>query len=264
MNNLEKYRDHLTEEEIALYVEAVAGDKHDLLPRDILNHVENCISCKVEISDTYKIFYQGFDQKENNKNNYSIMHPKKSGNFQDNFLKSLKWAFVIVCILFIGGLAGHYFLTSGKLHNSGFKANVHKDSVVLKPILASKGPDTLKDKKSHNSVKSLLAVNLKENDLFENIIQSGMRGNDLVVINPKMNQQILIKEPVLFEFKGLPDQPCDLKIYNNLGKIVYEKSKIITCKFSITQKFSSGLYYWKFTDKQNLLGIGKFIIIDNK
>lgn len=41
--------DHLTENEIAQYVDALVSDKQDQLPEEILEHVEECVECKMEI-----------------------------------------------------------------------------------------------------------------------------------------------------------------------------------------------------------------------
>ena len=45
----------LTEIEIAEYVDALVTDKQDQLPEDILEHVEECVLCKVEIIEMWKL-----------------------------------------------------------------------------------------------------------------------------------------------------------------------------------------------------------------
>ena len=42
-------RQHPTEEELALYVEALALDVQEQLPVEILEHVQECIHCKAEL-----------------------------------------------------------------------------------------------------------------------------------------------------------------------------------------------------------------------
>ncbi len=41
--------DHLTEQELAQYVDAIRGEWQELLPEKSLGHVEDCASCKVEL-----------------------------------------------------------------------------------------------------------------------------------------------------------------------------------------------------------------------
>lgn len=40
---------HLTEQELAQYVDALISDKQDQLSEEIGAHVEGCLECKVEI-----------------------------------------------------------------------------------------------------------------------------------------------------------------------------------------------------------------------
>lgn len=42
---------HLTEVELALYVDAIVLDAQVKLPEDILDHVADCTECKVELID---------------------------------------------------------------------------------------------------------------------------------------------------------------------------------------------------------------------
>ncbi len=46
---------HLTEEEIALYVDAIEAWKQDQLPAEILAHVEECLECKIEVVELLKL-----------------------------------------------------------------------------------------------------------------------------------------------------------------------------------------------------------------
>ena len=40
---------HLPEEQLALYVDALVLDQQDQLPEEILEHVEECEECKMEV-----------------------------------------------------------------------------------------------------------------------------------------------------------------------------------------------------------------------
>jgi hypothetical protein len=40
---------HPTEQELAQYVDALVLDKQDQLPEEMLEHVEECFECKVEV-----------------------------------------------------------------------------------------------------------------------------------------------------------------------------------------------------------------------
>ena len=40
---------HLSEEQLALYVDALVFDKQGQLPEEFLGHVEECLECKISI-----------------------------------------------------------------------------------------------------------------------------------------------------------------------------------------------------------------------
>ena len=46
---------HLAENEIALYVDALIADRQVQLPQEILEHVEECFECKVEIVEVLRL-----------------------------------------------------------------------------------------------------------------------------------------------------------------------------------------------------------------
>lgn len=45
----------LTELEVTQYVDALASDKQDRLPEEILEHVEECFECKAEIVQVWEL-----------------------------------------------------------------------------------------------------------------------------------------------------------------------------------------------------------------
>jgi hypothetical protein len=46
---------HLTEVELALYVDAIVLDAQVKLPEDILDHVADCTECKVELIELLEL-----------------------------------------------------------------------------------------------------------------------------------------------------------------------------------------------------------------
>jgi hypothetical protein len=54
---------HLSEQELAQYVDALVLDKEDELPQEVLEHVAECFECKVEIMEVLEIIESGGDSK---------------------------------------------------------------------------------------------------------------------------------------------------------------------------------------------------------
>lgn len=46
---------HLTENEIAQYVDALVSEKQDQLPEEILQHVEECFECKADLLEVWEL-----------------------------------------------------------------------------------------------------------------------------------------------------------------------------------------------------------------
>ena len=61
------YNDHLNEEGIALYADALTFHTQDSLPEPILKHVENCEQCKKRILFINKITSSHSNYTEQNK-----------------------------------------------------------------------------------------------------------------------------------------------------------------------------------------------------
>jgi hypothetical protein len=46
---------HLREQELAQYVDALATDQQDRVPQEILEHVQECFACKVEVMEVLEL-----------------------------------------------------------------------------------------------------------------------------------------------------------------------------------------------------------------
>ena len=53
---------HLSEQELAQYVDALVLDKEDELPQEVLEHVAECFECKIEIMEVFELV--GADKSE--------------------------------------------------------------------------------------------------------------------------------------------------------------------------------------------------------
>ena len=54
MNNFKK-SGHINEETISLYVDALMLDNIEIIPEQVISHVENCAGCKKEIIEVIEI-----------------------------------------------------------------------------------------------------------------------------------------------------------------------------------------------------------------
>jgi hypothetical protein len=128
-------------------------------------------------------------------------------------------------------------------------------------ILHEKGRDSnATSTKSSLSQHTVLASNMHESRMFENLLASSLRISDIEVITPLLKHQFTGKQPIIFKFNGDLSVPVDLIIYNNREKMIFEKHDISVNSYNLDMKLSSGLYYWKLVRNDDLLYVGKFFV----
>ena len=72
--------DHLNEQEIARCVDALMNDQHGQLPEYMLNHVEECEECKVEVMGVLDLIASiGFNLSLTIPRNNNILTPSVMG-----------------------------------------------------------------------------------------------------------------------------------------------------------------------------------------
>jgi hypothetical protein len=105
-----------------------------------------------------------------------------------------------------------------------------------------------------------LAANMKENLLYENLIASHYRSNDIEVSFPPINHTFHPGQPLNFKLSGEITDPMILIIYNNKGEKIIEKNSLMVTGFSIKYKSPTGLYYWKLLKGDDLIQVGKYFV----
>jgi hypothetical protein len=252
---------HLNNEGIALYVDALAIHKEEMLPVDIHEHMQDCYECKKEAFALYAVM-----QKDNVIQN-TFKHPYLD-KLPDNARKQvvlyafLKIAAGLILVLSLGILI-YYIVYSSQGHHSSNNtmhnfANTSK-AVELHPNSKAKGDVNLKED-SVNLSNSALASTMKEFSLYENLITAQYRNDEIQIDFPPLNYSFHSQQDVMFKLKGDISVPVVLIIFNNRGKKLMEISGISKREVTVTQKLPFGLYYWKLLMNDDLIQTGKFFV----
>ncbi len=97
---------HLTEEAVALYVDALKLDRLRMLPQSMLEHVETCETCKEEITGLFSLLAEEDYSKV-------TLHPflVEAGNkTQWSISTFLRIAAIVVAVAGIGAIVASLFL----------------------------------------------------------------------------------------------------------------------------------------------------------
>lgn len=260
---------HLNDDAFALFLDALVLDKVNLLPSMIRSHVEDCQQCKLEMLALYDIM------KKNNVIRNAENHPYFDGQMVKRektfrIYSLLKMVAAIIIIIGIGSLI--YTIINQKNANVLIKNITHNPDTInkqknnnisinpTKEETDSISKKKMKDRSLKPSPNVALASNMQESELFENLIISHYRSNDVEVTFPPLNHLFNSGQTLVFKINGVLSEPVTLKIYNNQEKKITEKSNISINSLSIDYKLPPGLYYWKLLKGYNVIQVGKFFV----
>jgi len=259
--------EHLNEEGIAFYADALNADTLDNLPEVLLLHVESCNKCKKKIIFINQIISRDKIANEDFNHQFPDATPKKR---RLPLQKLIRIAATIIFTVGVGASAYYYL---GIKNNSNIKNNEvvlnrdtsYKKSLVKKNKVDQRKPGIIvaeidKNTKSVKVKNDKFALTMLESKLFENLIASSPRSQEVKIIAPFINQHYAENDTIYFELKKPPTTSLTIKIYNNKGDKVFEEENMTIVKCKISKKLSPGLYYWKLEKSDDLMYVGKFIV----
>jgi hypothetical protein len=267
-------RKHLTEEQIAIFAEALASGHESDLPAEWREHVAQCDQCAHEVSMVSNLI--------DTKSDFSGVEAGKKKMFltSGKFMKRLAVAASIIII--VG--AGIYLTTTLKDHPQQNMALLEekpvKDSTNKKQekqdfpetsipeikTTVEKPDSQIKPKASPRpqvkaETRDKLAYVPDENleKLAERFESASMRGDDVSVVSPH-EIKAEPKSDILIELKNPENSSLILEFFNNKGEKLFEKeTSRETCQ--IKNLTEPGLYYWKLLSQDfDLLYCGKIVV----
>ncbi|MBI9054887.1 MAG: hypothetical protein JEY96_13770 [Bacteroidales bacterium] len=261
---------HLSEEELALYVDAyIAGDLNEI-PADLISHAKNCDECANKILSIIEITENLSDEDKSSKDET----PTNSKGF---FFKKNYFLQMAASIIFIVG-AGLIFLQIKQTKNNPIKQYSEVidstissiDSSLVMPEkniqnTAQSKKDSLKqfkevknDNLSNNQNLLAFAEDEQLEKLVERYSDSALRGN--FSIKSKSIIEIKSNELLKLEWNNDDKELLILEFFDNKGNKLFE-SETSESLFATDQFKVKGLYYWKLINEDfDLVFCGKIII----
>ncbi len=237
---------HLSDEALALYVDALILNKVYLLPGALLGHVDDCQKCKSEIVEALSLVEeQAYGAKG--------PHPylgKKVESTPARF--SLFYRMAAVFLIGISLAFFFYFFRPMKDDHTAVIDSIRSMQIAHPEIRKS----PIKEGDEVNQQKNL-ADNFSASPNLENLVNSVSRSESPLIISPKNNADV--GREILFEWKVQEVGSVRFTIFSNreevLKAITLNKTKLV-----FSGKLDPGLYYWKLERKDELLYIGKFFV----
>jgi hypothetical protein len=264
LNPNKDFNDHLSDENIALVAEALVSGNEGLLTENIRNHVENCHKCKKDILSVYDLIRHDDISNKNTVSSFKnkVFHKKAVRSIN---IKIIKIAALLLLIISIGEIINYLAHSKNKvLIGSINPDSIQKHNSIGKNKPAATEPKAaqyIKQTASKDSLRKYkTAVHTAKSEFFENLIASNYRGGNIEVLSPSLKQQFEVNQSITFNFKGAEMTPISIKIYNNKGKKVFEKNNISSYSYTLSEKLSPGLYYWKLIMDNDLVYVGKFLV----
>ena len=238
---------HLTEEGVALYVDALKLGRTDALPGTILDHVQRCQPCKEEITGLYALVA---DEDYAGTGSHPFFDSPPAVESTDRRYM-FRIAATIVAMLGLGTLGYVLFLRSPE------------SSMVQRPAVTETRTDTtIHTQRPERQTpvvnrQELLAARFTESPELEDLVQSTVRSEETTIQTPANGSTV--RSGATFSWTTSVHPPFELSVLDNQRHTV-RSYRVPTTQFVLRDSLEAGLYYWKLAAEGDLLHVGKFIV----
>lgn len=254
-------KNHLSDNRIAEYVDALAFDRETFFDKDELKHIEECAECRDKILDVSLFFSEESENTPASLEEEYIYetvsrYNKDKNPFMRSFMK------VAAAFLVTFGLYYSWMIVPGA--DTG---EIKLPVVMAKESSVQEQKVEITDKKSvrrkASAAKTTRVKSLRNkftlNRNLERMVGSIYRSGSVNIITPDNRSIFKTGSKVEFKWKGIKPDNHSLKIVNNLNETVYEFNAQDNC-MKIELNMDKGLYYWKLESETDLLYVGRFVV----
>ena len=253
---------HLTNEELAIYVDALESNSLENIDESIIKHVLECDHCAKDAIELNHILFSKKPQTEKTR-------------IRKNAIYYLSAAVAASLILFMILFNTDTF---NQKHKKLSADNLTEDSLIKKGmdtmgVISKKDEKKKKEKKStdttlsketkkHNQPTVLLAEAYVSNSNLEKLVnrfKGNVRGDIVEILTPS-EFEIQKQEKIILRWLNEYQEEIFIEVFNNNGEKIYNTTSV-SDSVIIEKTLDNGLYYWKiFNTEFDLLFTGKIII----
>ena len=257
---------HLTAEQLAIYAEALAKNDLQDVSHEIIEHIEECDTCASEAID----FSFTLTDTDYSQNKTKTIAPRKSINKYRYFAYAA--SIVVPLALWLGF---YYFKNDNNQQFAEQKENEQiidsTDNNVIVP--AAQNDSTNEKNGTESPEKDIIIIKPEPNNdnllaMYEphpetekltNNFKGSLRGDNIDIISK--NKIVADKnKAITLEWKNTEQTELTIEIFDNKA-VNIESSETTENSYTVKQKLSPGLYYWKlYNEEFDLLFCGKIVI----
>jgi hypothetical protein len=233
--------EHLTDEELAVYVDGWRTHKMDTIPADLLDHVKQCFECReavIEVSAAVPddLFWG---------NSRGSTEKKLAGQFSPGIFRI---AAGIVLVLGIGALV--YVVST---HWNTTEPEVKRPLVVEDTSSLLRGPIADNGNTSSGAHDPFARM-----PMYDRLAHETFRSSSASAMQPENGDTVSLNQKFTWD-GGNSKEPFRLTILDNSGRERIQ-ARLLSSTYQLKPGLSEGRYYWKVEQEGSLLFVGEFLI----
>ena len=239
-------RSHLSEEALAMYVDALEAGEVYSLPGGILEHVEECKECKLDIVEVAWLAGPAAVTPVSPQ----LRIVKKGAAVGFRFSIIYRIAAVVLIGAGVGILANHFVSTKSE---NALPTDLGAVERAHAPEVPKNSPERNGGFEEHKN----LADSFSPSPNLDNLVNASLRSESPLVLSPANNT--IVGREILFKWRIVPPGSTRLTIVSNSERVL----RIITLQrsaYRLSHNFPPGLYYWKLERGGELQHVGKFFV----
>lgn len=262
MSGMFTENNHLTEEGLAQYVEAMQFDRTQGLPEAVLEHVEICGQCHGEIVELYTIV-----QAIPNITEETL--PEKKLHKQLLRLTIL-FAITLFSLFFFNKKGKEKILLPDVPLETKDSIKIPKEysiPIAKKEIEKQNSQKNIQPQKTEDIQKKQpqyfteepFAANFIPSEDLEPLAGADLRAYGMENMKPETGSHFKVEEIITFSWNFEKEKIYWLYVVNNRESQLLQQAVSDTA-FVYQLALNPGLYYWKIEDEEELLFVGKFFV----
>ena len=253
---------HLTDEALALYVEALKLGQLAQLPEGIQEHIQACDDCHREVMDLYSLIADADYSALGQHPSFEQKQPKRRNLYIRLTYGALALAASLCALL--------YFNTRENLNPSvpdtpiqAFEDSIQQEETITElpeQEVAQEQPEKREEiPQTEEQAPELLAANFDVSDNLEDLVGEFTRSDIIKINNPSPGAEFKPGQFISFAWQQERPQPHFLIIVNNQEEEIF-KIFLENGEYQYNEALPEGLYYWKLESEDDLLYVGKFFV----
>lgn len=237
---------HLTDEGVALFVDALKLGHVNELPVEIRNHVGDCFKCKLEIVDlneaTRELDYSNIPD------NPFVARSSRGSRKPGNLPFFFRIAAILIAAIGIG------YLALLQIRPKNTSTNLASNKATTNG--ATSGVDSVAET-GHAHDLGPLATKFVPDGHLEYAVGSNLRGSPVELLAPGIGDSVQF--PLTFKWGPSDFGTVVIEVVTNTDSLVFRQS-VSANHAAVEKPFSPGVYYWKMLKDGELLAVGKFFV----